>query len=74
MSECNPVATPLNNDKPGPGMGGDLSHDWDLYLNLIGSLCWIAIGTRPDIPFAVSFFGRFTLTHRRFTEHALRGF
>jgi len=59
MTECKPVATPIDKDKPGPRMGGDPSCDQDLYLKLIGSLCWIAIATRPDISFAVSYLGRF---------------
>jgi len=59
MTECKPVATPMNMDKPRPSIGEDPSCDRDLYLKLSGSLCWIGIGTRPDMSFAVSYLGRF---------------
>jgi len=59
MTECKPVPTPIYKDKPGPRMGEDPSCDRDLYLKLIGSLSWIAIGTDPDISFAFSYLGRF---------------
>jgi len=58
MTECKPVVTPIDKDKPGPRMGEDPSCNWDLYLKPIGSLCWITIGTHPDISFAVLYQGR----------------
>jgi len=59
MTECKPVATLIDKDKPGPYMGEDPFCDQDLYLKLIGSLCWISIGSSPNISFAVSNLGTF---------------
>jgi len=59
ITECKPVARPIDKDKPGLRMREDLSCNWELYLKLIRSLSWIAIGTRPDISFVVSYLGRF---------------
>jgi len=55
MASCKPVGTPMEKDKQGMKGGGDKPCDRTLYLQLIGSLGWIATGTRPDIAFT----GRF---------------
>jgi hypothetical protein len=59
MSDCKPVATPMDKDKPHEREEEEEACDKTLYQQLIGSLGWIAIGTRPDISFAVSYLGRF---------------
>ena len=59
MTECKPVGTPMEKNKPGMKGGGDKLCDHTLYLQLIGSLGWIATGTRPDIAFTVSYLARF---------------
>jgi len=59
MSNCKPVATPMDKDKPREREEEGEACDKTLYPQLIGSLRWIAIGTRPDISFAVSYLGRF---------------
>ena len=59
MASCKPVETPMEKDKPGMKRGGDKRCNRTLYLQLIGSLGWIATGTRPDIAFTVSYLGRF---------------
>ena len=59
MSDFKPVATPMDKDKPGEREEEEEACDKTLYQQLIGSLGWIAIGTRPDISFAISYIGRF---------------
>jgi len=49
-------------DEPGPKGGGDKLPDCTRFLQLIGSLEWIATGTRPDIAFTVLYLGNLTLT------------
>jgi len=48
-------------EKAKPAMKGEGDKPWDrtLYLQLIGSLDWIAAGTRRDIALRVSYPGRF---------------
>ena len=60
MGNCKPVGTPMERDKPRLKGGGDKPCDRTRYLQLIGSLGWIATGTRPDIAFTVSYLGRFS--------------
>jgi len=59
MVSCKPVGTPIEKDKPCMKGGGDKPCDGTLYLHLIGSLGWIATGTRLDIAVTVSYLGRF---------------
>jgi len=59
MASCKRVGTRMENDKRGMKGGGDKRCDLTLYLQLIGSLGWIATGTRPDIAFTVSYLGGF---------------
>jgi len=54
MSNCKPVATPMDKNKSHEKVEGEEECDM-LYEQLIGSLGWIAIGTRPDILFAISY-------------------
>jgi len=49
----------MEKDKPGMKRGGENVGNGTLYWPLIGSRGWIAIGTRPHIPFPVSYLGRF---------------
>jgi len=59
MASCKRVGTRMENDKRGMKGGGDKQCYRTLYLQLIGSLGWIATGTRPDIAFTVSYLGGF---------------
>jgi len=76
MASCKPVGTPREKDKLGMKGGGDKPYDRTLYLQLIGSLGWIATGTRPDIALAVSYLGRFNADpnnrHWRCAKRVLR--
>ena len=76
MKECKPVGTPMEREKPSVRCDGDESCNKNLYLQLIGSLGWIATGTRPDIAFAVSYLGRFnadpTVNHWVCAKRVLR--
>jgi len=59
MASCKPVGTPMEKDKLGMKGGGEKPYNCTLDLQLIGSLDWIAMGTRSDIAFTVSYLGRF---------------
>jgi len=59
MRDCKPVATPMDKDKPHEREEEEEACDETIYQQLIGSLGWIAIGTRTDISFAVSYLARF---------------
>jgi len=59
MSYCKPVATPMDKDKPREREEEEEACNKTLYLQLIGSLGWIAIGTRLDILIAVCYLRRF---------------
>jgi len=54
MSDCKPVATPMDKDKLPEREDEEEAYDKTLYQELIGSLGWIAISSRPDISFAIS--------------------
>jgi len=51
----------MDKDKPHEREGEEEASDKKLYQQLIGSLGWIAIGTRPEISFAISYLGRFAV-------------
>jgi hypothetical protein len=60
MEDSNPVKTPLNpNVKLEKTPEGE-KHDIPEYLNALGSLMYAAIGTRPDIAFAVQHLSQFS--------------
>ncbi len=61
MSDCNPVATPVV-EKVFEGLRGEkvkTAIDVELYQQMIGSLLYIALRSRPDILVAVSILSRF---------------
>jgi hypothetical protein len=64
MESCNPVSTPLDsNVSLSPATSND-----DLITNfpfqaIIGSLMYAAVGTRPDISFAVQALSQFNVAH-----------
>jgi len=55
MSDCKPVATPMDKDKPREREEEEKACDKTPHHQLIGSRGWIAIGTRPHISFAISY-------------------
>lgn len=65
MNECNPVSTPMDiNEKLSKDMGpkteSEKNEMKDIpYLELIGSLLFIANITRPDISYSVNYLSRF---------------
>lgn len=75
MKDANPVATPL---EPGSKLvkakqGDDIQGQ---YRQLVGSLMYLMLGTRPDLCFAISYFSRFqdkaTRTHWTQLKRVLR--
>jgi len=55
MMSCNPVTLPLDpNHKLRKYQEGDNIADISLYQQIIGSLMYLVIGTRPDLAFAIS--------------------
>jgi len=62
VSNRKPVGTPMEKDKPIMKGVGDKPCDCICYLQLIGSLGWIATGTRSDIVFTFSYLGGETQT------------
>lgn len=54
MLNCKPIATPMDKDKSHARLREEQACDKKLYQQLIGSLGWIAVGTRPDISFTIS--------------------
>lgn len=68
MMECNPTVTPL---QPGIKLSMDKNQETINvpYQNLIGSLMYLAIGTRPDISHAVSYLSQYNSCYKH--EHWL---
>ncbi|KAF7130947.1 hypothetical protein CNMCM5793_003882 [Aspergillus hiratsukae] len=60
LSNCHPCATPYNDKDVLQDYAGSASKDDILlYQEMIGSLTWLMLGTRPDIAYAVSKLARF---------------
>ncbi len=57
MADCNAVATPIDKSHE-PGTGEPITGDKIPYREVIGSLLYLAMGTRPDIAYAVSVLSR----------------
>ena len=61
MSDCNPVSTPLDPSVQLKSADKDKSPvDETLFRQIIGSLMYLMIGTRPDIAAAVSIVSQFS--------------
>ena len=61
MMSCNPVTLPLDpNHKLRKYQEGDNIADISLYQQIIGSLMYLVIGTRPDLAFAISLLSQFS--------------
>ena len=59
MSECHPVATPLDtSNKLFPLLNDEETMDKHLYHSIVGSLLHLAIVTRPDIVTAIGMVAR----------------
>ena len=70
MTNCHPVATPMDkNLKLHVPEKMDLHED---YTKMIGSLMYAALGTRPDIAFAVQHLSKFTNNHDKSHRTAVK--
>lgn len=68
MEDCHPVATPMENaNHLLPATDANKFEDPSLYRAAIGSLMYAAIGTRPDLAFAVQKLAQFS--HAPSNEH-----
>ena len=78
MEDCKGITTPLNESKSllQYQEKNDLLRESYPYREVIGSLMFIMLGTRPDIAYAVSFLGRFvknpSLIHWKAVKRVLR--
>jgi len=77
MTSCNPVTLPLDpNSKLGKFQDGDNIADATLYQQIIGSLMYLMIGTRPDLASTVSLLSQYssqpTTIHMRAAKCVLR--
>ncbi|XP_067939653.1 uncharacterized protein [Watersipora subatra] len=67
MESCNPVSTPAGTDEKLLKSDGSKSVDAKLYQSIVGSLLYLAVGTRPDIAHSVGVLSKFnscpTVTH-----------
>ena len=59
MGNCNPASTPAATDLKLIKEDGSKSVDQSQYQSMIGSLLYLAVGTRPDIAFAVGAVSKF---------------
>ena len=59
MGNCNPASTPAATDLKLIKEDGSKSVDQSKYQSMIGSLLYLAVGTRPDIAFAVGAVSKF---------------
>lgn len=66
MTDCNTVSTPLEQNKKLSSSG----QYYDIpYQQLIDSIMYLAVCTRPDICFSVSYLSQFNINHTK--EHWL---
>ena len=77
MTECKPVATPLDPSIQLKSADKDTSPvDQTLFRQMIGSLMYLMIGTRPDIAAAVSIISQFasnpTTLHHQAVKRIIR--
>ena len=64
MENCKPVSTPIEAKlKLEPFTGRGDRQVENEYQNLLGSLMYIMLATRPDLSFAVSYFTQFQSNH-----------
>lgn len=67
MLECNPVRTPLEPNVKLSSAKGETNEEKLPYQQLIGTLMYLSVTTRPDISFAVSYLSQFNISHTQ--EH-----
>lgn len=76
MSDCKSVSTPMDNSIPLNSENDNVFDKNVPYRQLIGSLMYLAVLTRPDISFSVSFLSQFndcyTNTHWQCAKRILR--
>ena len=63
MNTCNPISLPLDPNKSKQllkAQDGDILADVSQYQQIIGSLMYLVIGTRPDLAFTVSALSQFS--------------
>lgn len=71
LADCNPVATPCTVGAQAYNEGTPLDAETSsLYRTMVGSLLWVAMGTRPDIAHAVTMLTRHMQSP---TDLALKG-
>ena len=61
MGNCNPISTPVDHHVKLEKTPEEEKHDIPEYMNAIGSLMYAAMGTRPDIAFAVQHLSQFSV-------------
>jgi len=77
MSTCKPAKTPMETGLSLlPRQEGEDAADTHLYRSIVGSLMYLAQGTRPDLAFVVSLLGRYaadpSAQHMAAAKRALR--
>ena len=64
MNECNSCATPMEEGLQLPKLARTHPDHQKLpYREAVGKLLWVALGTRPDIAFAVNYLSRFVAAY-----------
>lgn len=77
LVNCKPTHTPMDiGTKPEKGRENDERSDKIIYQSKIGSLLYLAMGTRPDIAHAVNVLSQFcvdpTVIHSNMVQHLMR--
>lgn len=77
LLNCKPVSTPMDcGSKPEKAKPDETRTDKTQYQSKVGSLLYLAMGTRPDIAYTVNVLSQFssdpTVTHHNMIQHLLR--
>jgi hypothetical protein len=74
MTDCKPISTPIEEGIIEPSKLNEKRTDKKEYQSMIGSLLFAAIGTRPDIAYAVNVLSQFSADPSQRHEKLLVGF